>query len=52
MVFYEKEFRTVGDLVVAMRQTKAETRVRYHEMIEEPKPAEPGFFRLALEKSI
>ena len=51
-VFYAKELRTVGDLVVAMRQTQGETRVRYHKMIEEPKPAEPGFFRLALEKSI
>ena len=39
----------MGDLVVAMRQTKGETRVRYHNMIEEP---EPGFFRLELEKSI
>ena len=40
----------MGDLVVAMRQTKGETRVRYHNMIDEPKPAEPGFFRLELEK--
>jgi hypothetical protein len=47
-----KELRTVGDLVVAMRQTKGETRVRYHKMIEEPKPAEPGFFRLEMEKAI
>jgi hypothetical protein len=51
-VFYEKELRTVGDLVVAMRQTRGETRVRYHKIIEEPKPADPGFFRLELEKSI
>ena len=29
-VYYEKEFQTVGDLVVAMRQTEGETRVRYH----------------------
>ena len=42
----------MGDLVVAMRQTKGKTRVRYHKMIEEPKPADPGFFRLELEKSI
>ena len=33
----------MGDLVVTMRQTKGETRVRYHSMIEEPNPAEPGF---------
>jgi hypothetical protein len=53
MVLYEKkELRSVGDLVVAMQQTKGETRVRYHKIIEEPKPAEPGFFRLELEKSI
>jgi hypothetical protein len=26
--------------------------VRYHKIIEEPKPADPGFFRLELEKSI
>ena len=39
----------MGDLVVAMRQTKGETRVRYHKIIEEPKPADPGFFRLELE---
>ena len=31
-VFYEKELRTVGDLVVAMRQTRGETRVRYHKL--------------------
>ena len=31
-VFYENELRTVGDLVVAMRQTKGETRVRYHKL--------------------
>ena len=30
MVFYDKELRTVGDLVVAMRQTKGDARVRYH----------------------
>ena len=42
----------MGDLVVAMRQTRGEARVRYHKMIEEPKPADPGFFRLELEKSI
>ena len=35
-----------------MRQTKGETRVRYHKMIEEPKPAEPGFFRLEREKAL
>ena len=53
MVLYEqKDIGTMGDLVVAMRQTKGETRVRYHKMIEEPKPAEPGLFRLELEKSI
>ncbi len=42
----------MGDLVVAMRQTKGETRVRSHKMIEEPNPADPGSFRLELEKSI
>ena len=42
----------MGDLVVAMRQTRGETRVRYHKIIEEPKPADPGFFRLELDTSI
>jgi hypothetical protein len=50
--FTKKELRTVGDLVVAMRQTRGETRVRYHKIIEEPKPADPGFFRLELDKSM
>ena len=50
LVRYEKECKTVGDLVSEVRATKGDAKIRYHKTVDTPTTDGPGFFKLTLHK--
>mgnify|MGYP000214420312 CR=1 FL=1 len=46
LAHYEKECKTVGDLVSEVRATKGDANIRYHKIVDTPYHRRPGLFQV------